>query len=73
VRIDWHVKRPASNTVKRSWCRICLGTRRVGARAGNEQFGMRAHSSEQGRRGGSRATPVIRVHAATVLGGRSNS
>ena len=68
VRIDWHVKRPASNTVKRSGCCICLGTERAAARAGNQQFGMRAPGSEQGRPGASRATPAIRVHAATVLG-----
>jgi len=73
VRIDWHVKRSASNTVKRRGCCICLGTRRAAARAGNQQFGMRAPGSEQDRRGASRATPVIRVHAATVLGERSNS
>ena len=37
VRIDWHVKRPTSITVKR----------RAAARAGNEQVGIRAQGSAQ--------------------------
>jgi len=41
--------------------------------AGNKQVGMRAPGSEPGRRGASRATLSNRVHAATVLGERSNS
>jgi len=72
VRIAWHVKRPTSNRVKRSEFRMCLGTGRAVARAGNEQVGMRAPGSEQGRRGASMATPANRVHAATVLGERSS-
>jgi len=40
------------------------------ARAG---IGMRVPGSEQGRRGASRATMAILVHAATVLGECSSS
>ena len=58
VRIVWHVKRSTSSTVKRT----------TAARAGDEQVGMRAVDSEPGRRRASRATPVNRVHAVTVLG-----
>ena len=47
VRMDWHVIMQVSNAITRSECRICLGTRR--ALAGNEQVGMRAPASEQGR------------------------
>jgi len=50
---------------------MCLGTRR--ASAGNEQVGMRAPASEQGRRGAYMATPADRMHTATVLGARSSS
>jgi len=71
VRMDWHVIMQVSNAVTRSECRIYLGTRR--ALAGNEQVGMRAPASEQGRRGGCMATPADRMHTATVLGARSNS
>jgi len=39
----------------------------------DEQVGMRAPGSEPGRRGVSRSTLANRVHAATVLGERSNS
>jgi len=39
----------------------------------DEQVGMRAPGSEPGRRGASRSTMANRVHAATVLGERSNS
>ena len=63
MRIAWHVKRPTSSTVKRM----------AAARAGNEQIGMRAPGPEPDRRRASRATPAIRVHAATVLGERSSS
>jgi len=62
------VKRPASNTVKHSGCCICLGTRKAAARVGNQQVGIHAPGSERGKRVASRATPAIRVHAATVLG-----
>ena len=72
MRIAWHVKRPPSNTVKRSECCVCLGTRRAAACAGNEQVGMRAPGSEPGRRGASMSTPAIRMHAATVLGERTS-
>ena len=72
MRIAWHVKRPTSNTIKRSEFRMCLGTRRAAARAGNEQVGMRAPGSEQGRRGASMGTPANRMHAATVLGERTS-
>ena len=50
----WHVKGPTSST--------------TAARAGNEQVGMRAPGSEQGKRGASMGTPANRMHAATVLG-----
>jgi len=62
VRIDWHVKRPTSSTVKRM----------AAARAGKEQISMRAAGSEPGRRRASRATPANQ-HATTVLGERSSS
>jgi len=38
----------------------------------DEQVGMRAPGSEPGRRGASSSTLANRVHAATVLGQRSN-
>ena len=72
VRIAWHVKGQMSNTVKRSEFRMCLGTRRAAARAGNEQVGMRAPCSEQGRRRACMGTPANRMHAATVLGERTS-
>jgi len=39
----------------------------------DEQVGTRAPGSEPGRRGESRSTLANRVHAATVLGERSNT
>jgi len=39
----------------------------------DEQVGTRAPGSEPGRQGASRSTLANRVHAATVLGERSNS
>jgi len=64
VRIAWHVKRPASSTVKRM----------AEARAGNEQISMRAAGSEPGRRRTSKATPANQVHTVhTVLGESSSS
>jgi len=39
----------------------------------DEQVGTRAPGSEPGRRGASRSALANRVHAATVLGQRSNS
>jgi len=72
VRIAWHVKGQMSNTVKRSEFRMCLGTRRAAARAGNKQVGMRTPGSEQGRRGARMATPANRMHATTILGERSS-
>jgi len=39
----------------------------------DEQVGTCAPGSEPGRRGASRSTLANRVHAATVLGERSNS
>jgi len=60
-----------SNAVTRSECHICPGT--WTALADNEQVGMRAPASEQGRRGACMATPEDRMLTATVLGARSSS
>jgi len=70
LRMDWHVIMQVSNTVRRSKARLCLGTT---ALAGNEQIGMHASGSQQGRRGVCMATPADRMHTATGLGARSSN